>query len=218
MKEINKYAKKSVNKLDLSLKEKKELEIQFIDHMTELYNSHKLEGFSDEDSLNYAIEMFDDNTKTNKKNHIKIGVFSVFTIYIIIFSLIYIYVSRSDHSHVRVHINRLIPLKYLFYLVQAFERDKLSTIEILKEQFLLFLAFIPMGIFIPIITKKYKSFIINFRRFIYLTLGLELLKIITGFGVCIIDYFLIHLLGCLIGYGIFKLIIYLINKISIKKY
>ncbi|MBD7916324.1 VanZ family protein [Clostridium sp. Sa3CUN1] len=217
MKEINKYAKKSVNKLDLSLKEKRELKIQFIDHMTELYNNHKLEGFSDEDSLIYAIEMFNDNTQTNKKNHIKFGLISVFTIYIIIFSLIFVSVSRSDVSNIRLNIYRLIPFQYFFYLLQAFRQDKLSTIEILKEQILLFLSFIPMGIFIPIITEKYKSFILNLKKFIYFTLGLEIMKIILGFGIAKIDYFLIHLLGCLIGYVLFKLIIFLSKKLSNKK-
>ena len=35
MKEINKFAKKSVSKLDLSVKERKELKVEYIDHITQ---------------------------------------------------------------------------------------------------------------------------------------------------------------------------------------
>lgn len=40
--------------------------MQFIYHITELYNKHKLEEVSDENTLNYVIEMFTDNTQIKK--------------------------------------------------------------------------------------------------------------------------------------------------------
>lgn len=55
------------------------------------------------------------------------------------------------------------------------------------------------------------------KRMLYFTVGLEIMKIITGFGIARMYYFLIHLLGCLVGYVLFKLIIYVKDKIFIKK-
>ncbi len=42
MNRICKYAKKSASKLDMPLKERRELELQFIDHITELYNNFNI--------------------------------------------------------------------------------------------------------------------------------------------------------------------------------
>ena len=58
MKEINKFVKKSVSKLDLSVKERKELEAEYIDHITEIYKEHLEDGFSEKESLEYAIKIF----------------------------------------------------------------------------------------------------------------------------------------------------------------
>ncbi|MBS5938700.1 hypothetical protein [Clostridium sp.] len=58
MKEINKFAKKSVSKLDLSVKERKELEVEYIDNITAIYKEHLDDGFSEKESLDYAISIF----------------------------------------------------------------------------------------------------------------------------------------------------------------
>lgn len=218
MNKIYKYAKKSVSKLDLSIKEKKELELQFIDHMNELYNNHKDNGFSEEDSLNYAINTFKANDyiysdKKEEKKEVDKLVFLFFGIYCVIFILIYIFISRQERFRMRFDIRLLIPFKYLSYhIIQGFFYNSINSLNALKTQIPLFLAFIPIGFFIPIITCKYKSLLANFKKYLYITIGLQIIKIPIGFGRADIDYVLIHLLACLIGYFIFKEIKYIRNN------
>lgn len=216
MKEINKYAKNLVKNLDLSLKEKKELELQYIDHITELFNSRKLEGFSDKDSFIYAIETFKENNKESKFKTKEIILISFFILYMILFLVIFIAISRLEVFHKRFSAYDLIPFQYFLRLIESFKSYEYIAIRSLKQQIILFLIFIPMGIFIPLISKKYKSFIINFKKFIYLALGVEIIKLIIGLGHFRIDYFLLHLLACLTGFGLFKLMLYLFKKISLE--
>ncbi|MBS6504293.1 MAG: hypothetical protein KH415_22280 [Clostridium sp.] len=222
MKKIERYAKKSVNKLDLSLKEKKELEVQFIDHMTEMYNNHKLDGFTENESIDYAIAMFKEGPQLKEEKYKSLNkvLILIFGIYCVIFTLIYIYVSRQDiFKHRFFDIRLLIPFNYLSYhITQIINYNSIQSIIELKRQVPLFLAFIPIGFFIPILTSKYKSFISNFKKFIYITFSLQVIKIIIGFGVFRMDYMLIHLFACLIGYVIFKFTLVMLenkNKLRI---
>lgn len=219
MNKIYKYAKKSVNKMDLSVKEKNDLKIQFVDHMNELYNNYKLDGFSDKDSLKYAIDMFNDSNRIKEKKYKDLNrwILLFFGIYCLFFALIFIYVSRQDVFKLRFDIRLLIPFRYLsHHLIQIINYNSINSINELKRQILLFLAFIPIGIFIPLVTSKYKSFISNFKKFVCITVGMQVLKIVIGLGRAEMDYILIHLLGCLIGYGLFKVIKSLIEKVQNK--
>lgn len=209
MNRIFKYAKKSASKLDIPLKERKELELQFIDHMTELYNNYKYEGYSEEEAIIKSINTFkeddfnvlDNNKKTNKFLHFLFG------LYCVGFALIYFYASfRFDFFHTRININCLIPFKYTsLNLIEAFKNDSMS-IEFLRAQLLFFIAFIPLGAFIPIIISKYNSFADNLKIYLFITIILQIIKIPLGYGIICIDYMIIGIVGCLIGYGLLKII------------
>ncbi|WP_195263304.1 VanZ family protein [Clostridium sp. 1001275B_160808_H3] len=209
MNKICKYAKKSVRKLDMTLKERRELELEFIDHMTEIYNNYKDEGYSEEDATIKSINTFKkDNFKVidNSKKINKLLYF-IFGLYCVGFALIYFYASfRFDFFHTRININWLIPFKRtLFHLTESFQNNNMS-IEFLKAQLLFFIAFIPLGTFIPIIISKYNSFADNFKIYLFISITLQLIKIPLGHGIVCIDYIIIGIVGCLIGYGLLKMI------------
>lgn len=220
MNKICKYAKKSVSKLDMTLKERRELELEFIDHMTEIYNNYKDEGYSEEDATIKSINTFkEDNFKVldNSKKINKL-IYFIFGLYCVGFALIYFYASfRFDFFHTRINIHWLIPFKrILFYLTEAFQNNN-SSIEFLRAQLLFFIAFIPLGAFIPIITSKYNSFADNFKIYLFIVVMLQLIKIPLRHGIICIDYMIIGIIGCLIGYGLLKMIHNAILKVNTAK-
>lgn len=220
MNRICKYAKKSASKLDMPLKERRELELQFIDHMTELYNNYKDEGYSEEDATIKSINTFkeDDFKALDNRKKINKLLYFLFGLYCVIFALIYFYASfRFDFFHTRININWLIPFKYtLFHLTEAFQNNNMS-IEFLRVQLLFFIAFIPLGAFIPIIISKYNSFADNFKIYLFIAITLQLIKILLGYGIVCIDYIIIGIVGCLIGYGLLKMIHKTILKVNTAK-
>ena len=207
MNRICKYAKKSASKLDMPLKERRELELQFIDHMTELYNNYKDEGYSEEDATIKSINTFkeDDFKVLDNRKKINKLLYFLFGLYCVSFALIFFYASfRFDFFHTRININWLIPFKYtLFHLTEAFQNNNMS-IEFLRVQLLFFISFIPLGAFIPIIISKYNSFADNFKIYLFIAITLQLIKIPLGHGIVCIDYMIIGIVGCLIGYGLLK--------------
>lgn len=220
MNKICKYAKKSASKLDMPLKERRELELEFIDHMTEIYNNYKGEGYSEEDATIKSINTFKEGNFKVLNNSKKINKFLyfLFGLYCIGFALIYFYASfRFDFFHTRININWFIPFRrILFHLTEAFQNNN-SSIEFLRVQLLFFIAFIPIGAFIPIITSKYNSFTDNFKMYLFIAITLQLIKIPLRYGIVCIDYMIIGIIGCLIGYGLLKMIHKTILKVNTAK-
>lgn len=220
MDKIYKYAKKSVSKLDMPLKERRELKIQFIDHMTELYNSYKDEGYSEDDAIIKSINTFNEGDFKEFHNNKKINkvLYFIFGLYCVGFALIYFYSSfRFDLFRTSININWLIPFKYTsFHLTEAFKNNNMS-IEFLMAQLLLFIAFIPLGAFIPIITSKINSLVDNFKIYLFIVIALQLIKIPFKYGIVCIDYMIIGMIGCMIGYGLLKIINKTILKVKTYK-
>lgn len=212
MNKIQRYAKHSTKKLDLSIKERNDLYNQFVDHMTELYNDHLKEGFSEEESIDYAIKKFKDSTSiSNEYPYINIKLYIIiliiFTIYCVFFFCVYFGVSRHDAYGFRYDFKNIIPFRYItINLKQLILYNSTSSIYNFKLQLPLILAFIPIGFFMPIVTNKYKSFMCNLKVFIFIVVFLQLIKLPLLFGRPDIDYALLHLCGCLLGYSIYKLI------------
>jgi glycopeptide antibiotics resistance protein len=188
--------------------------------MTEIYNNYKDEGYSEEDATIKSINTFkEDNFKVldNSKKINKL-IYFIFGLYCVGFALIYFYASfRFDFFHTRINIHWLIPFKrILFYLTEAFQNNN-SSIEFLRAQLLVFIAFIPLGAFIPIITSKYNSFADNFKIYLFIVVMLQLIKIPLRHGIICIDYMIIGIIGCLIGYGLLKMIHNAILKVNTAK-
>lgn len=66
------------------------------------------------------------------------------------------------------------------------------------------LMFIPLGFFLPIISKKMRSFKIVFASCFFIILTAELLQLIFNVGSFDVDDIILNMLGCIIGYGIYR--------------
>lgn len=211
MKKINKFVKKSVSKLDLSVKERKELEAEYIDHITAIYKEHLEDGFSEKESLEYAIKIFKSDSTENRsvgirKNYIQVAVISLFIIYLLVLFSVYFYVSRMEIlKGYGIGIYNIIPFRIIYRMIQTMFNSDIGSIMRLQHRIILFLTLIPMGIFIPILTSKYKSFLSNFKIYFLIVVFLEVVKIPFHSWVSI-DYVLLNLLSCIIGYAIMKFI------------
>lgn len=210
MNKISKYAKKSVSKLDLSIKERREFELQFVDHMTEIYNNHKLNGFSEDEALDYAINTFKEDTflPNNILNKVfinKIYPFA-FCAYSLLLISIYIYVSRLEVFRLRFSVYQLIPFRTISGIVSSSIANNSFDLTRLINHIILFIAFIPVGFLIPILIGKYRSFFSNLKTYLFISVLLEIIKLPFAW-LASIDYLLLNLLSCLLGYAIFKLLI-----------
>lgn len=210
MKEIKKFVKKSVGKLDLSVKERKELESEYIDHITSIYKEHLEDGFSEKESLDYAIRIFEsdnwlsESSINQKKNYIQFGLVSIFLIYLIVLFPIYFFVSRMEVFKSGISINSFIPFRTIYGIITSSMDGEFGSIMRLQRRIVLFLSLIPMGVFIPIITSKYKSFLSNLKIYLLIALFLELFKVLFPWWISI-DYILLNLISCIIGYGLFTI-------------
>ena len=64
--------------------------------------------------------------------------------------------------------------------------------------------FIPLGFFIPSVSKKYSSFTKCISASAVTILIVEIVQLFTLLGSCDIDDFILNITGVIIGYGIYK--------------
>jgi len=62
------------------------------------------------------------------------------------------------------------------------------------------IPFVPLGIFIPIIFKRYRNLKKALVIFIICTIGIESLQFITMLGFFDVDDILLNMIGCIVGY------------------
>lgn len=79
-----------------------------------------------------------------------------------------------------------------------------------------FFFFIPIGILTPIILNKGIRLKNNLITFVAFTISIQLIKLILSKGVANIDYAIIGISGCLVGFAIYSLLyrIKLSSKLS----
>lgn len=161
--------------------------------------------------------------KNNKP--IKINLYAIFILYII--TLIKLTLFDSDYGRIGLNIfnlnkenfeiylrkNNLIPFKTIIEYI--LRQDRVAIINLLGN----IIAFMPMGLFLPLIFKKQnrlKNFILTN---IAIILTIEVLQLLSLSGSFDIDDLILNLLGTLLIYTLYKVkkINSLINKIILKE-
>lgn len=224
MNELNKYISKILNNIDADKKTKCALRKEFTDHLIILKNEYSAKGYNEKDSIELAIKDFgndidlsdtfnNDINKTMAFNK-KIILIVCFIIYSVPFIGRFIYTSNWDASTTRFMIKNLIPFSKIYSILRSiyFNTFNYSDYLWIQDQIILILLFIPIGIFIPLLTNSVHSFYNNLKLYILITCSLQIIKFIFGIGVGNIDYALLHLLGCILGYLIFNSSIKIINS------
>ncbi len=117
-----------------------------------------------------------------------------------------IYLTFFDHRYGREMVDRsinIIPLKtIILFLTSSFNRNIIVT-NIVGN----IVAFMPMGFLLPIAFKKLNSFVTVSLIVLVSTVSIEVLQYITGFGATDIDDIILNLLGGVLGYSVFKVIL-----------
>lgn len=72
-----------------------------------------------------------------------------------------------------------------------------------------FVLFLPMGIFLPILFKRLSIFKKYIITIILVLLLIEIIQVITRLGSFDIDDLLLNLLGAILGFSIYKLLVQL---------
>ena len=214
MSKIDTYISKVINPLDLDKKEANELKFQFKDHIISLKDEYLEKGYSIDEATDLALKNFGNEHNISEMfNNEKIAFFdnpkkviiSIFCAYLFILFAFLNRVSAFELPRLRFSILNIIPFATLIPLVKylLYNGPNVNTLIIPCEC----LWFIPVGVLIPLISsKKTNSFKANLKIYIITVLSIQIIKFVIGIGRGNIDYAIIHLLGCLIGYGFYKVL------------
>lgn len=206
------YIRNILKKLNLDRKESEELKIQFKDHISSLKKEYIDKGCTDEKATELALndfgnennitEMFNSGVSSDINNKKKISIV-ILCLYLFPFFAFLIRVAQFEMPYYRFSIINIIPLITLKSMLKSiFYYGPNFTILIIL---LSFIAFIPIGILIPLINVNSNLFRNNLKLYIIIILSIQVGKTIIGLGRGNIDFAIIELLGCLIGYSIYKI-------------
>jgi len=98
----------------------------------------------------------------------------------------------------------LVPFKTIRNYMKALEIGNVSETVVRNNLIGNFLLFLPMGYFLPIITKARNFLLIEIKVLILIVL-VEVIQLITGLGSFDIDDIILNLTGSIIGYVIFSI-------------
>ncbi|AJA46680.1 hypothetical protein CPAST_c05800 [Clostridium pasteurianum DSM 525 = ATCC 6013] len=215
------YIKNILKSLNLDRKESEELKIQFKDHISSLKKEYIDKGCNDEKATELALndfgnennitEMFNSGVSSDISNKKQISIV-ILCLYLFPFFAFLIRVAQFEMPYYRFSIINIIPLATLIPILKSifYYGTNINTLIIPLS----FLAFIPIGILIPLINVKSNIFRNNLKLYIIVILSIQAIKFIIGIGRANIDFAIIQLLGCIIGYSIHKI---LIKSKNIKK-
>lgn len=150
-----------------------------------------------------------------KKKKIRIFVYSLFCLYLLV--LIFVLLFKADLSFFsRGHTGRhqgafqepgnfnLKPLVTLraYYLSFRNTGNLNSLLNLLGNV----LAFIPFGIFVPLLSRHKKTFLLTFLSASCLIFTIELVQLITVWGIFDIDDYILNIFGVILGWLMSRLI------------
>ncbi|MFT8347307.1 hypothetical protein [Clostridium saccharoperbutylacetonicum] len=218
MNKIDNYLNTILKKLDLSYKEKKELKLQFKDHILNLEESYLSEGYSPSEASNLAIKAFNNdefiiehfNNNSTKLFYIcrilaAVSIIPIGIMFGIVFNFVRLLAFRID-------LYALIPLNFTVPLIQNIIDKGIYHLHPVYD-YRLFLTFlcIPIGFLIPIIINRLNSFIPSLKVFNIIFILLEIIDYHRN-----IDFILFSNLAFLLGYFLLKILIKF-NKIIFNK-
>lgn len=138
---------------------------------------------------------------TNKLNASKVGLWSIFIIYMVIVLGATIGDRVSMYESVNLHLFSSYKDAY----------NSFSMIE-WRNIILNILMFVPLGFMMPLLFEKCKKWYITYLIGFGVTVFIEVLQLISKRGIFEVDDIINNALGCIIGYGIVKIFILIYEK------
>lgn len=214
MRNVERYVNNIVGRMDISRKEKQEYKFQFIDHINSLKEEYMSEGISQEEACDLAIRDFGNDRQilvneefdSKLKGNTKFIVRSIFFIYCFILFGHYIKLAGIEGNGGNlVALKSLVPTKTLLGIIHGMAIYGFSNyyIDLILTYIVLF---IPLGFLIPLIFINLKSLKKNMKLFTIIALGIQVAKLIFLHKVVNIDFALMNILGCFLGYKIYTLL------------
>ncbi|WP_282173472.1 VanZ family protein [Cytobacillus firmus] len=135
-----------------------------------------------------------------------------FLIYLLLLTVLLFFMSRGFWSDMplieyMMQSSNLVPFKTINGYLLAISNESMNLIIPIKNLAGNVAAFLPMGIFLPYFIKRLnrlKSFTITMTVMI---LSVEIIQLVTRRGSLDIDDFILNMIGALIGYGFWKVMI-----------
>lgn len=235
-KNIETYINQIVSELSCDSKEKKEIADEMLDHLILLKNEYIEKGFTVEEATNEALRSFGElkqigngyqNSINNNYKIIKQITWILFALYsfVSLWNLLfvrmidriinynsynrYFFFSQNHGGFFDIEVWKLnssiIPFKNTFEYINGSNNFNLDII--MNNTIGNILIFLPLGIFLPILFKKYNVLSKVFISSIILSFLIEILQFILQIGQFDIDDILLNSIGTVIGFFIIKTII-----------
>ncbi|WP_024832329.1 VanZ family protein [Ruminiclostridium josui] len=213
MNNIEKRASRLVGNLDFDRKTRQELKAQYVDHLNNLQDEYIQNGLNQNDASVKAFTQFGNNIEQNlRKNFCINNTFRKIMVILLFLSIALIAIcflnpatnegdaARTIRSFGYTHSIKLIPFKTLPLM---FTRNSPYVFW-----FLYILLFVPLGALIPFGINRYFNNSLIIKCYIASILAVQLIRAIFPVGLVNVDIAMLNFIGCMIGFLIFKFILF----------
>lgn len=235
-KRIETYISKIVSRLNCNEEEKEEIIDEMRDHLYLLKNEYVLQGFTEEDAAQKALDSFGEHKRLTKGLQeslfpfyriFKMGTWILFSLYtfFILFKLLFQRIilhtidSMNDYvlnryvfapinsegyiDYIKINSN-IIPFHNMIgYLTGS---DRFNMDIIINNTLGNVLIFLPLGIFLPLLFKKYSRITKVIIASIVISFSIEVLQLVLRIGQFDIDDVILNTIGSIIGFLLLKTI------------
>lgn len=218
------YISEIVNGLDCVEAEKMDLQEEMGQHLQLLKKEYIKKGLSEKEAVDTAIRCFGKGTELKKGlNHslfpyhklfmtstkILFGIYGFSVIWLLLVRKI---IERLLHNtaynpfiwtpnnYFYYSATNLVPFKMILNYLSSDYIPMSQAIELLFGNSLLF---VPLGLFLPIVFRKYRNVIQVIKLTVIIGVVIELLQFVCRYGVMDIDEVILYTLGSTVGYTVF---------------
>lgn len=231
---VESYIRKIVSELNCDEHEKNEIAEEMTGHILILKQEYQEQGFSDTESTQRALQSFGDEKRIaegfqhslfpyykifRKINWILFGIYSLIVLSELLFFRVisrvinyksdfnhYFYVSPESNGFFDLvtwqRNSNLIPFGNTYEYI--FGADKFNMDIIINNTLGNILIFIPLGIFLPILFKKYQTFTQVLVGSMVISFTIEVLQFMLQIGQFDIDDVILNTVGGAVGYLIIR--------------
>lgn len=233
---VESYIRKIVSELNCDEHEKSEIAEEMTGHILLLKQEYQQKGFSDTESTQRALQSFGDEKRIEegfqyslfpyykmfrKISWISFSIYSLIVLSNLLFFRVisrvinyqsdfnkYFYVSPESNGFFDLvtwqRNSNLIPFGNTYDYILG--TDKFNIDIVINNTLGNILIFIPLGIFLPILFKKYRTFTQVLMSSMIISLTIEVLQFSLQIGQFDIDDVILNTVGGAVGYLIIKLL------------
>lgn len=155
--------------------------------------------------------------RTARKLIVKRSILILFIFYLIILMYLLFLDSYFGRNHMALNSNyyfylntstNLIPFATIIHYINGFRYHTISRPLVITNLVGNLIAFLPMGIFLPVLFRPMKKARIFFLTVTLGIAAIEVTQLLTLTGSCDIDDLILNTIGAAVGFGLIKLLSY----------